>query len=164
MKYGLGDYIKALSHDKLRRQGRFNQERIAFSLDMLVERLPQGARRCRQCAAVHGRYTCIPSAAVQNEWRHRSDQMDLFVHLLSCNCRGGARLQAMIVLENANKLHARSVYSCELLASELYPGPWTLGLQSEEAECDFLFPAEVEIISSVALPRTKQGASTNSDR
>ena len=116
-----------------------------------VDRAMQGSRRCRRCAAVHGRYECNPSAAVRNEWRHRGTGLELTVHLLTCHKGDHPRMQAMIRVEEKSRLHARAVYSCDPLTTESENGPWILKLISEMSECDFVFPGQVELVSSGKL-------------
>ena len=159
MKSGLADYVTAIAQDKRRQRGRLNQELTVPHLEVVVERALQGSRRCRQCAAVHGQYTCIPSAAVRNEWRHSASALDLIVHLVTCQPACGPHLQAMILVKDGSRSHARVVYSGEPLTMELQGGPWTLKLISENTECDFAFPGQVEIVSSGKLLAPRSGVS-----
>ena len=159
MKYGLADYVKKVSEDKRRQVSGSNSGPAASHLEVAVERAIQGARRCRRCAAVHGRYVCIPSSAVRNEWRHRDGGLELIVHLLTCQTDGDPRLQAMILVKNGSQSHARAVYAGELLTPDLPNGPWTLKLISEESECDFVFPGQLEVVSSGTLSMPKEYAS-----
>ena len=164
MKYGLADYVRNIAQDKRRQWGRSDNGPAASHLELTVERAIQGARRCRRCAAVHGRYVCIPSAAVRNEWRHSDGDVELLVHLLSCQPNGGPRLQAMILVKSGSQSHARAVYSCELLDTEFRDGPWMLKLISEKSECDFVFPGQVEIRTSGKLPTPRECASVGNVR
>jgi hypothetical protein len=136
-------------------RGQFNRGPMVTHLELEVERALQGSRRCRRCAAVHGRYVCIPSAAVRNEWRHGAADVELIAHLLTCQPDSIPRLQAMILVKKGSQLHARAVYSCELPTTELQDGPWTLHLITEKSECDFVFPGEIEIASGGALPTSR---------
>ena len=164
MKYGLADYVRKVAQDKRRLWGGANNDPAASHLELTVERAVQGARRCRRCAAVHGRYACIPSAAVRSEWRHSDGDVELIVHLLSCQPDGIPRLQAMVLVKNGSHSHARAVYSCELADTELRDSPWKLRLISEKSECDFVFPGQVEILSSGKRPAPRESASVGSVR
>jgi hypothetical protein len=133
-------------------------------LELSVERALQGARRCRRCAAVHGRYVCVPSAAVRNEWRHSDASLELIVHLLTCQPDGVLRLRAMLLVESEGQLHARAVYSCEVLTANLQNGPWPLNLISEKSDCEFVYPAQVEIVSSDEPPISREGPTWSAGR
>ena len=145
----------AMVQDKRRQRGQLNLGPFAPHLELDVECAMQGSRRCRRCAAVHGRYVCVRSAAVRNEWRHSATDLELIVHLLTCQEGSGPHLQAMIRVERGNRMHARAIYSCELLTGEPQDSPWTLKLISEQSECDFVFPGQVEVVSSgkLLMPR-----------
>lgn len=164
MKYGLADYVSKIAEDKRRLPSGSNNGSAASHLELNVERAVQGARRCRRCAAAHGRYVCISSAAVRNEWRYNDGDVELIVHLPSCQPDSGPRLQAMILVKNGSQSHARAVYSCELLNTDLRDGPWMLNLISEKSECDFVFPGQVEILSSGKLPTRRECASVGNVR
>jgi hypothetical protein len=125
-------------------------------LELDVERAPQGARRCRRCAAVHGRYVCVSSAAVRNEWRHSGLGIELIVHLRTCRPDARPRLVAMIVLESEGRPHARATYACELAAATFHDGPWKPKLIFEQSECDFVFPGQVEVVVGDKLPTPRQ--------
>ena len=105
----------------------------------------------------------MPSAAVRNEWRHSDSGLELIVHLLTCRPDSGPRLQAMIRVENGKRVARRAIYSCEPLTAELQDGPWTLNLISETSECDFVFPAQVEVVSSDTLPTPHPTRQTSSN-
>ncbi len=156
MQYGLANYVKAITQDRFRTRGRFQTGSTAAQLELTVERAMQGARRCRQCASIHGRYVCIASRAVRNEWRHSDSGVELFVHLLACQPDGGPRLQATILVKAENRSHARAVYVCELSSADLNDGPWTLSLISEKSECDFVFPGQVDVVASGMLAGTRE--------
>jgi hypothetical protein len=164
MKYGLADYVRKIADDKRRQHGGSNSGPAASHLEVTVERAIQGARRCRRCAAVYGRYVCIPSAAVRNEWRHSDSGVELIVHLLTCHAGGTTRLQTMIHVKNGSQSHARAVYAGDLLTAELPNGPWTLKLISEESECDFVFPGQLEVVSSGKLPTSRNCALVDNAR
>jgi hypothetical protein len=152
MKDGLVDYLgPSIVEGKRGQRGQFNQGAIVSHLELTIERAPQGGRRCRPCAAVCGRYYCQPSAAVRREWRHTEAGMDLIVSLLQREPGTEPRLRALILVEKEGYLHARAVYSSEPLSTGLLEGPWFLKLISEESECDFVFPGQVEIVSSGKL-------------
>jgi hypothetical protein len=157
MKDGLVHYIEPLTaQDKRGPWGHRHERPSASHFELDIERALQGARRCRRCAAVHGRYVCVPSAAVRNEWRHSGGGVELIVHLLTCRPDGGPRLQAMIRVENGGQLHARAIYCCELANTTFQDGPWTLRLISEKSECDFVFPGQVEVVAGAKLPAPRQ--------
>ena len=158
MRYGLTDYVKAISQDRRRVRSTSNNLAAQAHLELTVERAVQGARRCRYCASVHDRYVCVPSAAVRNEWRHGDSGLELIVHLFSCQPDSGPRLQAIILVKHGSQSHARAVYSCELFDTELRDGPWTLRLISEKSECDFVFPGEIEIAASGTSPASRERA------
>jgi hypothetical protein len=152
MKDGLVDVLgPSIVGSKRGQRGRFNQGSVVSHLELTIERAPQGGRRCRPCAAVCGRYYCQPSAAVRREWRHTEAGMDLIVSLLQREPDTDPRLRALILVEKDGRLHARAVYSSEPISSGLLEGPWLLKLISEESECDFVFPGQVEIVSSGKL-------------
>jgi hypothetical protein len=153
MKNGLVDnLVSSIGQGKRAQRGQFNNGPMIPYLELTIERAPQGGRRCRQCAAVCGRYFCQPSTAVRREWRHTETGMDLIVDLLQREPACDARLRALILVEKEGHVHARAVYSSEPLSAELLDGPWLLKLISEESECDFVFPVHVEIGSSGKLP------------
>jgi hypothetical protein len=164
MKYGLADYVRKIAEDKRRQWSRSNSGPAASHLEVSIERAIQGARLCRRCAVVHGRYLCIRSSAVRNEWRHSDTGVELIVNLLTCQADGAPRLQAMILVKNGSQSHARAVYACELLTPELPNGPWTLKLISEESECDFVFPGQLEVVSSGKLPTSRDCALVSNAR
>jgi hypothetical protein len=157
MNNGLVHYSGPLiAQDKRGQVSQPNQRPTVPYLELDIERALQGARRCRRCAAVHGRYVCLPSAAVRNEWRHSDAGVELILHLITCHPDGGPRLQAMIVVENGGQFHARAVYSCDLAGATFHEGPWTLRLISEKSECDFVFPGQVEVVASGKLSTPRQ--------
>lgn len=84
--------------------------------------------------------------------------MDLVVSLLVREPGTDPRLRAMILVEKQARVHARAVYFSEPLNAELLEGPWLLKLTTEESECDFEFPEQVEIVSSGKLPVTARAA------
>jgi hypothetical protein len=56
MKDGLVDDSEpSLVQSKRDQRGHFNQGPVVLLLELAIERALQGSRRCRQCAAVHGR-------------------------------------------------------------------------------------------------------------
>ncbi len=148
MKLGLANRVKAVTLNTRRKRFQLEKEAAVPNLDVAVERALEGARRCRQCAGVYGKYSCTPSRAVQNEWRHSEDGLELIVHLLTCRPDSRPYLQAMIRVEDGGQLHARAIYSCELPDSTLRGGPWSLSLICEQSECDFVFPGQVEVTLS----------------
>jgi hypothetical protein len=156
--------VSSIGQGKRAQQGQFNKGPIIPYLELTIERALQGCRRCRQCAAVCGRYFCQSSTAVRREWRHTEAGMDLIVGLLQGEPASDARLRAMILVEKQGHLHARAVYSSELLSPECLDGSWMLKLISEESECDFVFPAHVEIVSSAKLPASRQSVSLDNRR
>ena len=157
MKNGLVGYFGAsVVHGNIGRRIKLNQRPIVPLLELAVELAPQGSRRCRRCAAVHGQYVCVASPAVRNEWRHSDTGVELIVHLLTCQS-GGPRLQAMILVNKGSRWHARAVYSCELWTTELQDGPWPLNLISETSDCGFVFPGQVEISSNNKPATPKEG-------
>jgi hypothetical protein len=165
MNDGLVDYLEpSIVQGKGGQQGHFNQGLTVLLLELTIERALQGSRRCRRCAAVHGRYVCIPSVIVPNEWHHSDTGVELIVRLLTCQRGSGPRLQATILVDKGSALHARADYCGERLTGDLEDGPWTLKLISEESECDFVYPGQVEVFSSGKLPTPIEGASFGNGR
>jgi hypothetical protein len=78
--------------------------------------------------------------------------MDLIVSLFQRDPGTDPRLRALVLVEKEGRLHARAVYSSEPLSTGLLEGPWMLKLASEESECDFVFPGQVEVVSIAKLP------------
>lgn len=152
MNNGVVDNLTSSAlQNKNARRSQFDQGAIVPHLELTIERARQGGRRCRACAAVCGRYYCQPSAAVRREWRHTEAGMDLIVSLLQRERGTDPRLRALILVEKELRLHARAVYSSEPLSTGLLEGPWVLKLIFEESDCDFVFPGQVEVVSSAKL-------------
>jgi hypothetical protein len=85
MSYGLVDALEPAIFQNLRGQrGQLHHGPAIRHLELTIERAPQGARHCRRCADVQGRYVCIPSGAIRNEWRHSDAGLELMVRLLPC--------------------------------------------------------------------------------
>ena len=156
--------VSSTYQDKHARRGQFNQGPIVPHLELTIERAPEGSRRCRPCAAVCGRYYCQPSAAVRREWRHTEAGMDLIVSLIRREPGTDPRLRALILVEKEGRLHGRAAYSSEPLSTGLLEGPWLLKLISEESECDFVFPGQVEIVASGTLPKPIEFVSCGNGR
>jgi hypothetical protein len=157
MKLENANPVRAVRHNNRRPRSPSSEHgRVISPLEVFIERAWQGARRCRQCAAVHGNYPCSPSSAVRNEWRYSGDGLQLFVHLLTCQPSGRPRLQVMVLLENGGQSHARAIYSCELPIATYQEGPWTARLVTETSKCDFVFPGEVEVAASNELSTPRQ--------
>lgn len=119
---------------------------------LVVERAPEGARRCGKCASVGTRIACDPPTRIGRDWTQCRPGLDVVVGLRPY--KGAVRpvLRALVQLEADGEVHAQVVYLSEPLDPDYPSGPWLLHKRSEDADCGFAFPEQVEIVADCPLP------------
>jgi hypothetical protein len=119
---------------------------------LVVERAPEGARRCAKCASVGARIACDPPTKIGGDWTQCRPGLDVVVGLRPL--KGAVRpvLRVLVQLEADGEVHAQVVYVSEPLDPDYPSGPWLLNKRSEDADCGFTFPEQVEIVADGPLP------------
>ena len=89
---------------------------------------------------------------IGRDWTQCRPGLDVVVGLRPF--KGAVRpvLRVLVQLEADGEVHAQVVYLSEPLDPDYPSGPWLLNKRSEDADCGFTFPEQVEIVADGPLP------------